>query len=223
MTDSAREIEASLEHCLHCFHTLKTNLDGREILADPPPFCNHRCPLFVTWTKRVPGGEDMLRGCIGTLEPKFVHTALPEYAVISALKDRRFKPISQTELQHLTCTVSLLKEFEEASHYLDWEIGVHGIIIEFRDADGRNYSATYLPEIAEEQKWNKEECIESLVRKSGYQGHVTTELKLSLKTTRYQSTLCSMTYREYEMTLRTSTRAGEQLDGANGTCQYSAS
>lgn len=212
------EIEASHEHCSHCFHTLKTKLDGTELLALSPSFCNHRCPLFVTWTKRVDDGEDMLRGCIGTLEPKYIHTALSEYAVISALKDRRFRPISHAELQHLTCTVSLLKDFEEAKHYLDWEIGVHGIILEFYDGKGYQYSATYLPEVAEQQRWDKEECIESLVRKSGYQGHVTAKLKSTLKITRYQSTLCSMTYKEYEMTLNVTASNDGHVNGKNGTC-----
>lgn len=165
-------------------------------------FQDHTCPLFVTWTKRRPGGTEVLRGCIGTLEPKRVRSSLSEYALISALKDRRFEPVSFEELEWLVCTVSLLKDFEEAQHYLDWEIGVHGIILEFVDVSGERYNATYLPEIAEQENWTREECIESLLRKAGFRGRVTTQIKANLKITKYQSTLHTMTYEEFKISCR---------------------
>lgn len=40
----------------------------------------------------------------------------------SALKDRRFPPIQLKELPYLECTVSILTDYETASHYLDWEV-----------------------------------------------------------------------------------------------------
>jgi AMMECR1 domain-containing protein len=51
----------------------------------------------------------------------------------SALRDSRFAPIAARELPHLTCGVSLLREFEEARGWEDWEVGTHGLIIEFTD------------------------------------------------------------------------------------------
>lgn len=51
----------------------------------------------------------------------------------SALRDSRFAPISGQELPQLSCTVSLLRCFEEATAWDDWEVGTHGIIIEFTD------------------------------------------------------------------------------------------
>jgi hypothetical protein len=52
----------------------------------------------------------------------------------SALRDRRFPPISAKELPALRCTVSLLCAFEKAADWTDWTVGVHGLIIEFTGA-----------------------------------------------------------------------------------------
>ena len=72
------------------------------------------------------GGDSRLRGCIGTLEPQPLHSALPTYALTSALRDRRFAPVDAKEVLHLRCTVSLLSRFEPAASWDDWEIGTHG-------------------------------------------------------------------------------------------------
>lgn len=40
----------------------------------------------------------------------------------SALKDSRFPPLTREELPKLSCSVSLLTNFEDASDYLDWEV-----------------------------------------------------------------------------------------------------
>ena len=67
---------------------------------------------------------------------------LKKYALIAALKDTRFDPISNDELPDLQVGVSLLTNFEEASHALDWEVGKHGIEIEF-EVKGRKYIFKY--------------------------------------------------------------------------------
>ena len=41
----------------------------------------------------------------------------------------------------------MLHSFEQAAHARDWQVGRHGIAIEFR-ASGRRYRATYLPYVA---------------------------------------------------------------------------
>lgn len=40
----------------------------------------------------------------------------------SALKDSRFPPLTREELPKLSCSVSLLTNFEDAGDYLDWEV-----------------------------------------------------------------------------------------------------
>lgn len=91
-----------------------------------------------------------LRGCIGTLAPRPLRTAIGEFALTSAFRDGRFNPIAKHELPHLRVAVSLLVNYEECRHVHDWVIGVHGIIITFRHGSA-DYSATYLPEVAQEQ------------------------------------------------------------------------
>lgn len=96
---------------------------------------------------------------------------IPYYSTVSAFSDHRFDPIVLSEVDKLKCSLSLLHDFEKGSDVYDWEVGKHGIIISFKQ-NSRDFSATYLPEVATEQKWTKEEAIESLIQKSGYHGLV---------------------------------------------------
>lgn len=87
----------------------------------------------------------------------------------SALEDTRFAPISLSELPSLSNSITLLTAFTPCAHPFDWEVGTHGIRISFAH-HGRRYGATYLPDVAVEQGWNKEECLISLMRKAGWNG-----------------------------------------------------
>lgn len=188
-------VSASKEMAVYCFDTLTAHFSGGAI--PPPAFDDGEFPLFVTWKKAINGGEPRLRGCIGTLEPRPLITGFKDYALTSALRDRRFPPIQAKELQYLECTVSLLTNFETASHYLEWEIGKHGMILEFTDPDNYRRSATYLPEIAAQEGWTKIETVDSLVRKSGYTGQITDSMRRRFHITRYQSSLYTMHYGDY--------------------------
>jgi len=45
-------------------------------------FCGHcGSPLFVTWKKVMNGGEPRLRGCIGTLEARYIISGFKDYAL----------------------------------------------------------------------------------------------------------------------------------------------
>jgi AMMECR1 domain-containing protein len=55
----------------------------------PSTLLDIKTPLFVTW--KIKGH---LRGCIGTFSPDFHSTLLPQYAIIAATKDHRFKPMT---------------------------------------------------------------------------------------------------------------------------------
>lgn len=88
------------------------------------PTLDASCPLFVTWDKKVlnkrrplrtehtEGEENKhiyeLRGCIGTLAPRPLITALREYAILSAFRDGRFEPMRPDEVSSLRVAVSLL-------------------------------------------------------------------------------------------------------------------
>eukprot|EP00455_Lapot_gusevi_P047284 TRINITY_DN6365_c0_g1_i2.p1 TRINITY_DN6365_c0_g1~~TRINITY_DN6365_c0_g1_i2.p1 ORF type:complete len:112 (-),score=18.88 TRINITY_DN6365_c0_g1_i2:13-348(-) len=100
------------------------------------------------------------------------------------------------EIARLQCGISLLTDFEDAEHAFDWEVGKHGIQISF-DLGDRSYSATYLPEVAPEQGWNQLECLQSLVRKAGYNGELDQNLVESISLVRYQSSKCTLSYADY--------------------------
>ena len=80
---------------------------------------------------------------------------------------------------------------------IEIKVGKHGIIIDFVDTAGSERSATYLPEVAIEQEWTKEEAIESLIQKTGWHGSVSEQLLQSIKLTRYQSSKVHIHYKEY--------------------------
>jgi AMMECR1 domain-containing protein len=67
------------------------------------------------------------------------------------MKDSRFSPVGRDELPKLHVSVSILCHFVDAADFLDWEIGVHGIRIEFYTERGSKKTATYLPEVPREQ------------------------------------------------------------------------
>ncbi|KAL3680830.1 hypothetical protein R1sor_023786 [Riccia sorocarpa] len=188
-------VSASKEMAVYCFDTLVAHYTGD--VPPPPGFESGTFPLFVTWKKILNGGEPRLRGCIGTLEARCLFTGFKDYALTSALRDRRFPPIQAREIPNLECTVSLLTDYETASNYLDWEIGKHGMILEFTDSNSIRHSATYLPEVAAQEGWTKQESVDSLVRKAGYMGPITESLRRRFRITRYQSSLYTMHYSDY--------------------------
>ncbi|KAI5937112.1 nuclear protein AMMECR1 [Manis javanica] len=189
----SRKMVVSAEMCCFCFDVLYCHLYGYQ-QPRTPRFTNEPYPLFVTWKI---GRDKRLRGCIGTFSAMNLHSGLREYTLTSALKDSRFPPMTRDELPRLFCSVSLLTNFEDVCDYLDWEVGVHGIRIEFINEKGSKRTATYLPEVAKEQGWDHIQTIDSLLRKGGYKAPITNEFRKTIKLTRYRSEKMTMSYAEY--------------------------
>jgi uncharacterized protein (TIGR00296 family) len=158
--------------------------------------------LFVTW---LIGTDKQLRGCIGTFSPMNLVQGLREYAITSAINDSRFSPISRDEYPLLSCAVSILTNFEPCSSYSDWDIGRHGIRIEFLNERGAKRSATYLPEVAHEQGWNHIQTLDSLLRKGGYRASITSDMRKSVQVTRYRSEKLTLHYNDYVQSKTTTT------------------
>ena len=114
----------------------------------------------------------------------------------SALHDSRFSPITLAELPTLEAAVTLLTDFETCTDPLAWELGVHGIKISFYERH-RRYTATYLPDVAVEQEWTKEETLESLIRKAGLTGRKKWRDVGELQVVRYQGRKEGVEYEEY--------------------------
>lgn len=126
-------------------------------------------PLFVTWNTLSRSGNKSLRGCIGTFEGLPLAQGLQTYAITSAFDDTRFSPIPASLMPSLSCSLTLLADFEPCLDAMDWDLGTHGIRISFTHRN-RRHGATYLPDVAVEQGWTKEETIESLMKKAGWDG-----------------------------------------------------
>ncbi len=192
-------MESSLDYsklCKYCFQVLEGVFSDQDIdkIPFPEEFKGKAYPLFVTWTT---GKEKELRGCIGTFSKDILEKNLIRYTLISAFKDTRFNPISKAELKNLNCEVSLLVEFEKAKSPIDWVVGTHGIDIDFKDKNGENYSATFLPEVAEEEGWDQKTTLQYLIRKAGYRGSLESVFN-NIEVTRYQSIKKTISYDDYQ-------------------------
>jgi len=137
-----------------------------------------------------------LRGCIGTFKPDLLDELVGKYALISAFEDYRFRGITLKEVPSLSCSVSLLTDFEDVQDPYDWEIGKHGIQIRFGVNGNNNYGGTFLPEVAKEQNWDHRSTLAYLVHKAGYNGKLENVIN-SIKTTRYQSRKVCINFDEY--------------------------
>ncbi|GAA0140074.1 hypothetical protein LIER_01495 [Lithospermum erythrorhizon] len=207
-------VSANKEMAIYCFDNLVAHYGGEQ--PPPPAFEDGNHPLFVTWKKAVNGAEPRLRGCIGTLQPHALISGFKDYSLTSALRDHRFPPIEAKELPFLECTVSVLTNYENALHCLDWEVGKHGIIIKFTDPDyNTRRNATYLPEVAAHEGWTTIEAIHSLIRKAGYNGAITDSLRKSIQLTRYQSTLFTMTYDDYVSYVKSTRGVAPTINGVS--------
>lgn len=123
---------------------LIATLNKKQLPEFPSEIADDSYPLFVTWNK-----DGNLRGCIGTFRADNLSKNLPDFTMSSALRDHWFEPIKLSEISKLEVCISLLLNFEKIEDPLDWEVGTHGIEIEFTK-DERTYWATYLPNVASE-------------------------------------------------------------------------
>ncbi|KAL8967586.1 MAG: hypothetical protein Q9183_002845 [Haloplaca sp. 2 TL-2023] len=142
---------------------------GRRSQQPSPAAKEDQYPLFVTWNTISSRGHKSLRGCIGTFEPQDLSSGLKNYSLTAAFDDTRFPPIHTSELPSLATHITLLHTFTACAHPLEWSLGTHGLRISFTHR-GRRYGATYLPDVAIEQGWSKEQTMVSLMRKAGWTG-----------------------------------------------------
>ncbi|XP_076805349.1 nuclear protein AMMECR1-like isoform X2 [Clavelina lepadiformis] len=174
-------------------------------------------PLFVTWKT----GKDLrLRGCIGTFVATPLHSGLREYAIISATKDSRFSPIKLEEMSRLYCSVSLLLNFEDCVNCLDWQVGIHGIRIEFKNEKGHHRTATYLPEVSMEQGWDQLQTVENLLRKGGYKAHITPAFMETVVCQRYYTEKLAVSYQDFATVKGCETKPHNGFSNAHGPKPY---
>lgn len=128
------------------------------LLAQIPERLRRPAGAFVALRIR---GE--LRGCIGSVEgEQALYRTVLEHAEAAALRDPRFAPVDASELPELELTLSVLSPLRSIASYRDFEPSRHGVVMRWQ---GRR--ATYLPEVAAEQGWDREQTLTHLAEKAG--------------------------------------------------------
>ncbi len=114
--------------------------------------------MFVTLTI---GGN--LRGCMGHFDNDTPIAELAaRQAVVSATHDPRFARVQPQELAAISIEISVLSNPEPVPSWRDIVVGTHGVIIE---KSGRR--ATFLPQVAPEQGWDRDTMLSHLAVKAG--------------------------------------------------------
>ncbi len=106
---------------------------------------------FVTLHTR----DGQLRGCIGRFLPdEPLYLVVRDMAVAAALQDYRFPPVSPAEIDDLDIEISVLTPLKKIHSIDEFKLGRDGIYIV---KNGR--SGTFLPQVADETNWTKEEFL----------------------------------------------------------------
>jgi hypothetical protein len=113
---------------------------------------------FVTITK-----NGQLRGCIGYVAPiKPLYVTVRDVAMMAALKDTRFRPVTASELGSLEYEISVLSPLRRVMDAQEIRIGKDGVLIHTNDHEG-----LFLPQVATEEKWDRATLLEEVCYKAG--------------------------------------------------------
>ncbi|UCF07271.1 MAG: TIGR00296 family protein [Thermoplasmata archaeon] len=146
---------------------VEAGASGREYAIDAAPeIFKQKSGVFVT-ISTFP--KHNLRGCIGYPEPVFpLIEALEGAAQSAALRDPRFPPVREDELDGLVIEVSLLTppeliQVDKPKQYVkEVKIGRDGLIVERGIAKG-----LLLPQVPAEWKWKTDEFLSHTCMKAG--------------------------------------------------------
>lgn len=108
------------------------------------------CGAFVTLHK-----NGQLRGCVGrfvTSEP--LYKVVQQMAIAAAFQDTRFEPVELPEMTDIDVEISVLTTLKPIKSIDEFELGKQGIYM----IKG-NRSGTFLPQVANDTKWSKEEFM----------------------------------------------------------------
>lgn len=113
------------------------------------------CGAFVTLHE-----QDMLRGCIGNIIGyKPLWETIRDMAIAAATEDPRFTPVTLNEISRITIEISVLSPLKKVANADDIVLGKHGVIVK----QGMR-SGVFLPQVADETGWTKEEFLSHLCR-----------------------------------------------------------
>ena len=125
---------------------------------------------FVTLREK---GE--LRGCIGRFKADIpLYKVVQEMAIASSTEDTRFSPVTAGEIGQLEIEISVLSPMKKVYSSDEIILGKHGIYIK-----KGQFSGTFLPQVAIETGWSKEEFLGHCARDKagiGWEGWKDAEL-----------------------------------------------
>ncbi len=135
--------------------SIKDSLDGKSVSVrvsqmQEYPMLSKKCGAFVSLHK-----HGHLRGCIGHFgEDTPLYEIVAEMARAAAFEDPRFMPVSREELDAIDIEISVLTPMRRIQSLDEFELHRHGIYIR------KGYrSGTFLPQVADEVNWTKEEFV----------------------------------------------------------------
>ena len=136
-------------------NSIKDSLDGKSVSVSVSPMQEYpmlskKCGAFVSLHK-----HGHLRGCIGHFgEDTPLYEIVAEMARAAAFEDPRFMPVSREELDAIDIEISVLTPMRRIQSLDEFELHRHGIYIR------KGYrSGTFLPQVADEVNWTKEEFV----------------------------------------------------------------
>jgi AmmeMemoRadiSam system protein B/AmmeMemoRadiSam system protein A len=122
-------------------------------LSETDPLLLKEMGAFVTLNK---DGE--LRGCIGNLIGKNpLYLTVRDMAIEAAVSDPRFSPVTLEELRNIDIEISVLSPMQKIDNPDKIRLGIDGVLVRkgFR-------SGVFLPQVATETGWSKDEFISNL-------------------------------------------------------------
>lgn len=131
---------------------IETRLNGHHYHPDSTDPALTACQgAFVT----LHTADGRLRGCIGHFgEDIPLQEVVAEMAEAAAFEDPRFYPVTKDELPHLQIEISVLTPMKRIHDISEFKLHRDGI---YMVKNGR--SGTFLPQVADEVNWDKEEFL----------------------------------------------------------------
>ncbi|MBN1870476.1 MAG: AmmeMemoRadiSam system protein B [Candidatus Omnitrophica bacterium] len=103
--------------------------------------------------------KSYLRGCIGNIiGNKPLYLTVRDMAVAAASQDPRFPPVQPDELKEIEIEISVLSKPRVIKDVSEIKLGTHGVIV----SQGPWHQGVFLPQVATETKWSKEEFMSQL-------------------------------------------------------------
>lgn len=136
------------------FNSIKDSLDGKGIMVNEAAYknetLNKKCGAFVSLHE-----YGWLRGCMGHFgEDVPLYEIVAEMARSAAFDDPRFPALRRDELEDIDIEISVLTPMRRIQSLDEFELHRHGIFI-----TKGYHSGTFLPQVADEVDWTKEEFV----------------------------------------------------------------